>query len=517
QRYRPPQPYGSMFGGDLYDGEIAFMDAQVGRLLDRLRARKRWGESLVVVASDHGEALGQHGEPTHAVLAYDSTLRVALLIKPPRAAGIAPGVEAGMASHRDILPTVARLLGLPVPREVQGAALLAGDDAGPAPRRERPIYFECLLPRFGYGWAPLFGLRAEGWKYIQGPEPELYRVAGDADELFDLSGQEEEIRARYEELLFSLIRRDGAPAELLASGGNLDPEARAKLAALGYVSGGEVALSDLTPREPTGRVDPRVAVALLGDYFAANTAAARGQYELAAQIYETILLPLDPENPTFLTSLGDVRRSLGDLEAAVDAYRRAQAVDSQNSTIYVELGRLEMDRGRLEEAEDLLAAARQLAPEDLSAAYFLARVAQRREFHEGAAERFREALALDASHYDSRVQLAVELGRLDRLEEARRELLVVLEESPFFSRAHYNLGIVELRVGNHAAAVAAMERALRYRAEYVEARYALAVARARSGDAAGARREIETLVARHPESEQATAARRLLEELGGGG
>ncbi len=513
QRYRPPAPYNGMFAGALYDGEIAFMDAQIGRLLERLRSGGRFEDSLVVLASDHGESLGQHGEQTHAVLTYDSTMRVAWLVKPPAGAGIEPGIDSRSVSLRDLFPTVAELMDLPIPDQVQGVPLLGGGRRDPA--RDRPIYFECHLPRFGYGWAPMFGVRAEGWKYIHGPRPELYHLAEDPEELFNRAGSEPERRRAYEELLFAQIRRESAPESQLEGGREFDAETRAKLAALGYVSGGEVAASELTPREPTGRRDPRATIAILNDYFVAQSLTSRGQFEQAALLYDGVLLRLDPANPTFLRSRGDIARELGDLEGALEAYRRAQAADPADPSILVDLGRLEMDRGRPQAAEDLLQAARQLDAADLSAAYFLARAAQELGRHEEALQRFEAALAIDPSHRDSLLQRALELGRLGRLDEARRELRAMLEATPFSARLHYNLGIVEYRSRRPEAAAEAFEKALRYRPSYLEARYALGLAKAEAGDRQGARTAFEEVVAQDPESERAGAARRALAELGG--
>ncbi len=511
QRYRPPPPYDTMFPASPYDGEIAFMDSQVGRLLDRLRESGRWDETLIVATSDHGESLGAHGEPTHGVLTYDATMHVALTIKPPAAARIAPAADERTVSHRDVLPTLMRLLGWEAPAQVQGRALLPAEPAEAA--REHPIYFECQLPLFSNGWDPLFGVRTSDWKYIHAPQRELYHISEDPEERFNLAEREPAKRSQYEDLLFRLIRDETAPvgAESRVA---LDGEARAKLAALGYVSGGSIDTSDLTPRQPTGRRNPVQAVALLQDYFGAATLAARGQLDEAAAVYESVLLPLDPRNPSYLTGLGDLRRRLGDLEGALDMFRRAQAVSPEDPAILVELARLELDRGRPEAAEELVAAARQLAPEELAAAYTHARVAAARGEHELAVERYRQTLALDASHRDARLHLAIELGRLGRLDEARSELVTMIERWPFSAQLHYNLGIVDLRAGEARAAVAAFEQALRYRAAYLEARYALGAAKAEAGDPAGARAAFEQVVIADPDGELAAKARQSIAELG---
>ena len=206
QRYAPPRPYDQLFHDSPYDGEIAFMDSQIERLLTFLQDADRWEETAIVVTGDHGESLGQHGEATHAVLSYDSTLRVPLIVKAPAPAP-PPRRIAESTSHVDLLPTMLDLLGV-AGREGAGRSLVPALEGRPVPARQS--YFECVLPRFSFGWEPLFGLRAEGWKYIHAPQPELYDLNADPDELYNLAQSQSERRDDLEALLFRTIE-DNAP------------------------------------------------------------------------------------------------------------------------------------------------------------------------------------------------------------------------------------------------------------------------------------------------------------------
>ena len=511
QRWAPPHPYDQRFHDSPYDGEIAFMDSEIGNLLAAVKSRFDWDRTAVVVTADHGEGLGQHGEVTHAVLAYDSTLRVGLIVKSPEDAGVEPGVVDDLVSHVDILPTILGFLGLEPPEDIWGRSLLPLLRGGT--RTERPVYFETILPRFSFGWETLFGVRSEGWKYIHAPEPELYHAIEDPGELYDRAEPDAERRRAMEEMLFALIGSRQPPEEDLASGPSLDVEARRQLAALGYVGGGSgVSEDELNPRQPTGRLSPVTGLTYLADYYLANSLAGRGQLTEAARIYASTLLPLDPENPSFLSNMANLERRLGRSENAFELFRRAQAVDPNDPEILVQLGQLENDRGRLEAAEQLFLSARQLDAENLSAAYLSALVAARAGRGDDAIERFREALEIDASHLDSRIHLGIELAERGDLAGARKELRLARSAAPFSARVHYNLALLEMRAGNPEEARSGFEIALRFRQPYPPARLGLALALRELGLETEAQEELREVISRGAETPAGRRAQRLLGE-----
>ncbi len=514
QRYDPPPPYGQRFPTAPYDGEIAFMDDHVGRIFEALRKGRRWEGTIVVATGDHGEGLGEHGESTHAVLVYDSTLHVPLIVKPHASFGGTPRRIGDAVGHVDILPTLLPMLGVDPPQPLHGRSLvpeLRGETG-----RQRPIYFETDLPRFGFGWEPLFGVRSEGWKYIHGPQRELYDLGRDPGELLNAAAGETEQRQRLEELLFSIVEAGSAPPEVLR-GGSMDAETRQKLAALGYVSAGAATgEAELNPRTPTGRRSPRDGVRHLQEYYAATSLVAAGRLTEAAALYETSLLRFDPRNLAFLTGLAEIRRQLGDVDAAYTLYRRALEVESRDPSLLVELGQLELDRGKAEAAQALFLAALELAPEDLRALYFAAQSAADLGQHAEAVERYRRLLELDPSHLDTLINLGVELARAGRLDEGRAQLQTALRYSPFSSRAHHHLGLLELRAGRPEEAVPGLERALRYRPAYPSARLALGMALVESGGIERGRAELETVVANAPDTSIAESAKAVLASLAEG-
>lgn len=182
--YAPPAAYAAAYPDDLYAGEIAYVDSAVGQVLDKLRRLGRYEDTLIVIAGDHGESLGEHGETTHGYFAYQGTMRVPLIVKPPRGARGRRVEEA--VSLVDIVPTVLGQLGLRAPPGVQGSDLgrcLAGKSG---PVRRHPLYGESLYPTV-FGCSPLHTLTEGRWKYIRAPKPELYDLARDRGETNNLS------------------------------------------------------------------------------------------------------------------------------------------------------------------------------------------------------------------------------------------------------------------------------------------------------------------------------------------
>src|SRR5438128_3139217 len=183
--YNPPPPFNRLYKENLYAGEIAFADTQVGRLLAYLKQHAAYNHTLVVLSGDHGEGLGEHGEKTHGFFTYNSTLHVPLIIKPSvNIKVINPLIKRGV-SLVDLMPTVLGLLNIPIPPKVQGKnlamMLLRGDEMEPS-----PLYSETYLPRIHFNWSELRGLSAKNYHFIDAPKPELYDISSDPGEIHNL-------------------------------------------------------------------------------------------------------------------------------------------------------------------------------------------------------------------------------------------------------------------------------------------------------------------------------------------
>ena len=260
--YDPPTPYRERFTGRPYDGEIAFTDAQVGRVLEGLRASGHDRDTIIMVLADHGEGLGDHHELTHAVLTYQSTMRVPWIV-----AG--PGIPSGRAVRTrvatiDLVPTALALLGADADGSLLGRdlrPLIEGRTLAPD-----PFYQESLFGRLNCHWAALRGWVKDDWKLIAGAQPELYNLAEDPGEGHNLAAADpDRVRRLTDELQRGLQRL--APGGDRAQPRAVSAEQEERLRSLGYTagSGGSGPLDD--PSLP----DPRTHVEL---YDRLQTAAA---------------------------------------------------------------------------------------------------------------------------------------------------------------------------------------------------------------------------------------------------
>jgi arylsulfatase A-like enzyme/Flp pilus assembly protein TadD len=337
---RPPPPFDAM--GDDYAGEIAYMDSQIGRLLEGVEATAGGRETLILVLADHGESLGEHEEPTHGVVAYDSTLRVPLI-------AVGPGFEPGTRSRafvttEDVTPTILATLGLPAAGKSRGVPLqhMLEEDAN----GERIAYFESMGPFYGLGWARVSGVRNARWKYTARPDPlELYDVTADPAELQNRIGEEPEIAARLAAQHAAMTADEGAgPAEAAP----LSPEAEEQLAALGYLT---------TPRDfgPGEAPDPRHGVKLLGLVrLAANLAQRPGWL---ANSIEALTL-LSEEETVGTIALRELARIYAVADRHADAIASYEALlELTNATeARVSLAKVLLAEGRPEEAGQVLEA-----------------------------------------------------------------------------------------------------------------------------------------------------------------
>lgn len=225
--YEPPEPFLSRFQNTPYDGEVAYIDYTLGRLFNHIEENNLSNNTLIIFTSDHGESLGDHGEDTHGIFAYNSTLWVPLIISIP---GIKPKEIDQIVSHIDIFPTVCDVLGVDNPQILQGLSLLPTTKGKKLPKRE--IYFESLQPYYSLNWAPLRGYIRQKDKFFDSPIPELYDLDFDFDEENNLvtSTNFED----YKQTLEQLILLQSNPKKINARN-RIDNSTLAKLKSLGYV------------------------------------------------------------------------------------------------------------------------------------------------------------------------------------------------------------------------------------------------------------------------------------------
>jgi choline-sulfatase len=354
-------------GATGYDAELAYVDQLMGRLRDALEQGGWWNRSLVILLSDHGESLGDHGEASHGYFIYQSTLHVPLLIHWPAGSGEHPARVTQPAGLMDVAPTALDFLQIPSPVAFHGTSLMHAV--------AHPIYSESAYARDAFQWAALRGLRQQSIQYIQAPHPELYDLAADPQETTNLyhsnSPEARPLEAELAKLLaqFAPRRTSGAP-EIL-------PQMRTTLGSLGYLSGGAVA--------GAAGADPKDRLPEYNLYEKGLAALYSGRFEAAIANFRD-LLTHDARNALARYYLGDVFLRAGKPDDAIREWAAALAYDPEFAPADEAIGAVWFARGDYEKARRFFDQAMAVAPNDFAAELELGLIDER----EG---RFKEALA----------------------------------------------------------------------------------------------------------------------------
>jgi arylsulfatase A-like enzyme/lipoprotein NlpI len=425
--YRPPAPYGEEYKDSPYDGEIAFADAQVGRLIRFLKSKGLYANTLIVLSGDHGEGLGEHGEKTHGFFIYNATLHVPLIIHLP--SGHAPGaasrrVVPDLVSLADLMPTVLQTLKVNVPSQVQGHNLLLLMKKV-EPVEARSLYAETFLPRLHFNWSELRGAETANYHFIDAPKPELYDLVKDPGETQNLYPEKKAVAEEMRARLAAMIRQYSAGQELAEKTG-LDPALMERLKSLGYAGfsgGGSPTITDRALPDPKDRVQV---------YELISDAIAQSQHGDYADSTEKLNLALktEPDSVPVRYLLGLNYYRMHDFSNAVAQLERVLQLSPEYALAAFQLGLAYARAGDFDHAIQALKRALELDATNFSAAYNLGIVYQQKQMVTEAMAAFRQSLSIAPDYPLAHRGLGEALLYQGQVDDALTELRRAVQLSP---------------------------------------------------------------------------------------
>ena len=420
--YNLPQAYLSKYGERPYDGEIAFIDVQVGRVIKYLQTQGLYENTLIAVAADHGESLGEHGEKTHGFFIYDATLRVPLIFKLPGSLPPGKQVVNEAANLADLLPTVLETLGIPKPEDVQGKSLVSEMQGKPSPSPPEQ-YAETYLPRIHFDWSELRSIRFRQYYFIDAPKPELYDTSADPRELKNIYSQKRAVANELRKRLTNLIEQYSAKNGKTASERTgLDPVLTERLKSLGYVAvgnGSDEVISDRSLPDPKDRIQ---VYELVSD---ALSDSQHGRYTesvaklLLAEKTERDSIPIE-----YLLGLNYFR--MNKYDASIDKFQTVVKLSPSYSLATFYLGLAYANAGNWDQSIATL----------------------------------QKALELDGTNYSAAFNLGAAFLKIDKISDAEAAFRKSVAINPNYSQGYEALGEVLLFERKTDEGIAALRSAL---------------------------------------------------------
>jgi len=441
--YHPPEPYSREYAAQPYDGEIAFADEQVGRLLRFLKEKGIYRNTMIVLCGDHGESLGEHGEKTHGFFIYNATMHVPLIIRLPENA--TARVVADPVSLVDLMPTILGAVGLETPSQVQGRSLLAGlsdnrtGDRSDQTARERTLYGETFLPRIHFNWSELRGSENTKYHFIDAPRPELYDLAKDPGEVHNLFTEKKAVAEEMRAKLTGMIRDYSAGKELAEKTG-LDPALMERLKALGYAGfsgGGDPTSSDptISSRNLPDPKDRVVTYELISDAIADSQ---HGRYQESIEKLKRVVKTEPNSVPAhYLQGLDYYRLNM--FAEAVEELQKTIQLSPDYALALFNLGMAQAHAGQIDAAIVTLQRTLQLDATNFEAAYNLGVAFIQKRQLEPAAAALRQSVTIYPGFARGHRALGETLLYLDKLDDAIAELRQAVELAPHEPIMHESL------------------------------------------------------------------------------
>jgi arylsulfatase A-like enzyme/Flp pilus assembly protein TadD len=466
--YDPPEPFRTRFAETPYDGEIAYADSQLARVMAYLKRQGLYDRTLIIFASDHGESLGEHGEKEHGFFVYHSTLHVPLVVKPPAASHSAAHRVTEPVPIMAIAPTILATLQLkdPIEKQFETTSLLA-DKSGAS---GLPVYSESFYSFSSFGWAPLRTVNTSNYQYIEAPKPELYDVRNDPVETRNLITEQKATASVLGEQLKDLVARY-TPAEHSAGNSQLSAEAVEKLRFLGYMAYRSPVSAEALA---AGLADPKDKVwdfnVLLGAVDAGKLGEANQQRELLAQVQAR-----NPDMYLIPFLFGEAQLRASDWSGAEESLLRCLKLNPDFDQAMTALARALHQQNKNDEARQWVDKALQLNPRNLKAWYQKGWMSVGSD-PTAAADAFEKALTIQPSFAMAHRDLGMVLLQQKRFPEAASHLEKAAELGLGQPRLYNFLGIAYSQSGHFGSAVGVYKKALAKDPDYAEAHLNLSYA-----------------------------------------
>lgn len=491
--FDPHHPYREhgFSGLEPYQQEIAYVDQQLGLFFEFLKSHRLDEQTLVLVTSDHGEAFGEHGEVSHSLFLYNTTLHIPFMIS---GAGITAGRHQELARLIDFAPTVMEAFGWKADNAFDGASFLP--ELHGAPGTTRDNYAETFAPAFDFGWSPLASMQDLRYKYIRAPRPEFYDLQNDPGETQSLPASK--APADYAAKITQILKQSAMPGAAHSP----TPEEREKLASLGYLNGGSARANWNAP-------DPkdRVAVArTLAELAAAPMALSR-----KAKAYAEIARS-EPSNPLLLLRYGEVLLKLQKYLDAQKVFQQVMDLEYPSPSVYNGMAAALFYQRKASDAEAILKQAVKVGAADGETHYNLAEFLFNEANRTGAMQEYDRSMALGyAPAYYRKARI---LDLMAQQEQAMKLLKDAEARFPADMNANFDQGMIYFRRHDFSLAAAQFEKALKKAPEETGIYYNLGISYLRMGNDRAGRDYLERFVREAPASmsQQKAEARALLKQ-----
>lgn len=449
--YEPPEPFKSIYRDRPYVGEIAFDDAQVGRVVSYLDAHGLLDKTIIIVMGDHGESLKEHGEATHGFFVYESTVHVPLIVRAPFAKMRGGRRVSDVVRSVDVMPTVLEMLGIAPPTGIEGVSVVPLM-TGAKKELGLETYSEAMYPLHHFGWSDLRAMRTGRYKLIAAPRPELYDLQDDPGEHHDLFADRKALGERMLGRLRERESRFAGPDRNDAQPVEVDPDARARLAALGYV--GTFVATAAPDEARTGLADPKDKVGLFNKI---TNARDISKDDGAFDEVVTMLNEVVKEDPKVIDAwfmLGNVYAKVGRAREAIPYFRHALALKPDDEMAVVNLANAYRQIGRDEEALVGFRRFLELDPKNAQVRYSTAEILLDRGDLDAAEQELRQAIVIEPKLAAARNALGVVALKRGDVTTAEREIRAAVAENPDVRLAHFNLALVAEDRGRPQDAIA---------------------------------------------------------------